>query len=78
MEGNLPRQEIFLTIQVMLSTKHTLFTNFLGTYEDSDIPGNFSNQFMKSVSPPEMSMLGERLTSSKFLEIHFNTKKLCI
>lgn len=58
----------------MLSTKYTLFTNFSSTYEDSDIPGNSSKQFMKNVSPQEMSMLGERLTSSKILRNTFLTQ----
>uniref|UniRef100_A0A8C8YGQ3 Uncharacterized protein n=1 Tax=Prolemur simus TaxID=1328070 RepID=A0A8C8YGQ3_PROSS len=69
MEGNSLRQEIFLTLKVMLSTKHSLFTKFPVTCEGNDLPGNFSNQVMRGSPPPEMYMCEEKV------DIIINTQK---
>lgn len=71
MQGNPPRQEIFVIHQVTLSTKHTSLTNYPVTCEDSDIPGNFSNQLIISVSPLEMSMFGGKVYFIKILRHTF-------
>lgn len=60
MEWNPPRQ-IFMTLKVVLSIKHSSFTNFLVTCEYSNLPGNFSNQPRTSGLLPEMSMFGRNV-----------------
>lgn len=47
-----------MTLKVVLSTKHSLFTNFPVTCEDRDLPGNFSNQLITGGPLPEMAMFG--------------------
>uniref|UniRef100_A0A9L0QWW1 Uncharacterized protein n=1 Tax=Equus caballus TaxID=9796 RepID=A0A9L0QWW1_HORSE len=66
MEGNPPRQ-IFLTLKMMLSNKHSLFTNFPITCGNSDLPGNFSNQLMTGGPPPKMSMFEEKQVLSLYI-----------